>query len=121
MPIYEYRCQSCDKEMEALVRSGKEPEECPACKGPLVRKISRAGIIFKGSGFYVNDSRGSNGGGKSNKGSNGSSTPAEGAGKDSGGKDSGGSADSKAPAGDSASSAGSASSSKSETSSKAAE
>ncbi len=67
MPIYEYRCQSCDKVLEVLVRSGKEPEQCAerclskehpeAGRGELTRKISRAGIIFKGSGFYVTDSR----------------------------------------------------------------
>ncbi len=63
MPIYEYRCQSCGHELEALVRGGKEPTNCPSCEtGDLSRKISRAGVIFKGSGFYVNDSRGSSNG-----------------------------------------------------------
>lgn len=61
MPIYEYRCQSCSAVSEAFVRNGKEPNECPECgeKDSLKRLISKAGIIFKGSGFYVNDSRGS--------------------------------------------------------------
>lgn len=78
MPIYEYRCQSCNHEMEALVRSGKEPETCPECQGPLARKISRAGVIFKGSGFYVNDSRGSSSGGsKSGNGSGGDTKKSE--------------------------------------------
>lgn len=67
MPIYEYRCQSCAKELEVLVRNGKEPEECPECQGKLARKMSRAGVIFKGSGFYVTDSRGSNSGGSEKK------------------------------------------------------
>ena len=59
MPIYEYRCQSCNEIMEALVRSGKEPTACTTCGAEsLTRLISRAGIIFKGSGFYVNDSKG---------------------------------------------------------------
>lgn len=58
MPIYEYRCQECDAITEAFVRSGKEPTECPQCgKSALSRLISRAGIIFKGSGFYVTDSK----------------------------------------------------------------
>lgn len=69
MPIYEYRCQSCNHEMEALVRGGKEPEACPECEGQLARKISKAGVIFKGSGFYVNDSRGSSSGSKTSNGS----------------------------------------------------
>lgn len=65
MPIYEYRCQSCGHEHEALVRGGKEPSSCPACEtGDLRRKISRAGVIFKGSGFYINDSRGASGSAK---------------------------------------------------------
>ena len=60
MPIYEYRCQSCDLVMEAFVRGGKEPTACKECGAEsLTRLISRAGVIFKGSGFYVNDSKGS--------------------------------------------------------------
>ncbi len=61
MPIYEYRCEACGKETEVLVRGGKEPTTCEgvveACqsKGKLRRLISRAGIIFKGTGFHVND------------------------------------------------------------------
>lgn len=65
MPIYEYKCQSCDAELEVFVRSKTEPDSCPECDGQLSRKISRAGVIFKGSGFYVNDSRGSGGDKKS--------------------------------------------------------
>lgn len=57
MPIYEYKCQSCDKDLEVFVRGGKEPEFCPECHGKLSRKVSLAGVIFKGSGFYVNDSK----------------------------------------------------------------
>jgi putative FmdB family regulatory protein len=86
MPIYEYRCQSCDNEIEVLVRSGKEPESCPACEGKLARKISRAGVIFKGSGFYVTDSRGSSSGGGDKKAKSGStdSKPSEGKSESSG-------------------------------------
>lgn len=59
MPIYEYRCQTCNEVTEAFVRSGKEPTACPKCGAEtLTRLISRAGVIFKGSGFYVNDSKG---------------------------------------------------------------
>ena len=69
MPIYEYRCESCDKVSEKLVRNGKEPTACPECGAEsLKRLISRAGIIFKGSGFYVTDSKSSsNGAGTSAK------------------------------------------------------
>lgn len=60
MPIYEYRCQSCNAVSEAFVRNGKEPSKCPECGAEsLTRLISRAGVIFKGSGFYVTDSKAS--------------------------------------------------------------
>ncbi|MFA5506869.1 MAG: zinc ribbon domain-containing protein [Vulcanimicrobiota bacterium] len=62
MPIYEYRCESCDSVSEKLVRNGQEPTACPECgEEALKRLISRAGIIFKGSGFYVTDSKSSSG------------------------------------------------------------
>lgn len=78
MPIYEYRCQACGHEMEALVRGGKEPNACPSCgTESLTRKISRAGVIFKGSGFYVNDSRGSSSGGGSKSSSSSPSTSSD--------------------------------------------
>lgn len=75
MPIYEYRCQSCDSISEKLVRGGNEPTTCPDCgQEGLKRLISRAGIIFKGSGFYVTDSKSSG-----SSGANGSSSkPSEG-------------------------------------------
>ena len=60
MPIYEYRCQSCNAVSEAFVRNGKEPSKCPECGAEsLTKLISRAGVIFKGSGFYVTDSKAS--------------------------------------------------------------
>jgi putative FmdB family regulatory protein len=31
MPIYEYNCQDCGHDFEALVRNGEKPEECPKC------------------------------------------------------------------------------------------
>lgn len=80
MPIYEYRCQSCNAVSEKLVRNGKEPTECPECGAEaLTRLISRAGIIFKGSGFYVTDTKSTNAGTSSsttetNKSSEGSSS-----------------------------------------------
>lgn len=68
MPIYEYRCQSCDTISEKLVRNGNEPTTCPDCGAEgLTRLISKAGIIFKGSGFYVTDSKGSSSSGDTAK------------------------------------------------------
>ncbi|MGC8560096.1 MAG: FmdB family zinc ribbon protein [Phycisphaerae bacterium] len=41
MPIYEFRCGSCAKEFEVLIRSSKDPSPpCPTCGGPATRKIS---------------------------------------------------------------------------------
>ena len=63
MPLYEYQCRDCRKVTD--VRHGFDdapPKECPACGGTLERRFNAAGIVFKGSGFYVNDSRKSSGG-----------------------------------------------------------
>lgn len=58
MPIYEYQCANCAG-LTDVRRGFKETnnEPCPACGGALVRRFTPAGIVFKGSGFYVNDSR----------------------------------------------------------------
>ncbi|MFN2459658.1 MAG: FmdB family zinc ribbon protein [Candidatus Velthaea sp.] len=58
MPLYDYRCQQCDAVTE--VRHGfKETHSapCAACGGTLRRVFNAAGIVFKGAGFYINDSR----------------------------------------------------------------
>lgn len=66
MPIYEYQCQGCGKVTD--IRHGfdeRNSDACPACGGTLARRFSPAGIVFKGSGFYVTDSRKSSDSGKS--------------------------------------------------------
>ena len=58
MPLYDYQCRSCNEVTE--VRHGfKETFEdtCPKCGGEMARVFNPAGIVFKGSGFYVTDSR----------------------------------------------------------------
>ncbi|MBV8245444.1 MAG: hypothetical protein JOZ38_05955 [Candidatus Eremiobacteraeota bacterium] len=65
MPLYDYQCTKCRKITE--VRHGfdeKHDAPCPACGGSLTRLFNPAGIVFKGSGFYVTDSRKSSGGEK---------------------------------------------------------
>lgn len=60
MPIYEYACGSCDHHFETKQRFDDEPiAECPQCGQTVRRVFHPAGIIFKGSGFYINDSRNS--------------------------------------------------------------
>ncbi|HEY0381776.1 MAG TPA: FmdB family zinc ribbon protein [Candidatus Elarobacter sp.] len=58
MPLYDYRCRACSKVTE--VRHGfreAHAETCPECGGELARVFTPAGIVFKGSGFYLTDSR----------------------------------------------------------------
>jgi putative FmdB family regulatory protein len=58
MPLYEYQCQECGLRFERRQSFSDEPVKiCPECTGPVARLIQPAGIIFKGSGFYVTDSR----------------------------------------------------------------
>lgn len=58
MPIYQYRCDSCGVTFERTQRFSDEPlSTCPECDGRVHRVIQPAGIIFKGSGFYVTDNR----------------------------------------------------------------
>lgn len=61
MPLYEYGCPKCGH--AADVRHGfddKPAVTCEKCGADMTRKFSAAPIVFKGSGFYVTDSRGSN-------------------------------------------------------------
>lgn len=57
MPKYDYECRSCRHKFELEQSMKDDPiTECPACHEDTARRvISGAGIVFKGSGFYVND------------------------------------------------------------------
>ncbi len=56
MPIYEYECTSCGHRFEVKQRFSDEPvATCPECGNSVRRLLYPAGIIFKGSGFYVTD------------------------------------------------------------------
>jgi len=57
MPIYEYQCEACGHEYEALQKVNAEPlRQCPVCNEPkLIKKISAAGFRLKGSGWYETD------------------------------------------------------------------
>ena len=58
MPTYQYACTECGHQLEA-VQSFSDPAltECPSCDGKLRKVFNSVGIVFKGSGFYRNDSR----------------------------------------------------------------
>ena len=74
MPIYEYQCQACGNEHEAIQKMSADPlVTCPACDKPeLKKKISAAGFRLKGSGWYETDFKGG-----SKKNVDSSSKPAE--------------------------------------------
>jgi putative FmdB family regulatory protein len=60
MPTYEYRCPECGTDFEKFQKMSDEPvAECPSCGAKAERRISAgAGLVFKGSGFYITDYRG---------------------------------------------------------------
>jgi putative FmdB family regulatory protein len=59
MPTYEYECRSCGADFEVFQSMSDAPiTVCPSCGQGVRRKINGGtGVIFKGSGFYKNDSR----------------------------------------------------------------
>jgi len=60
VPTYDYRCRSCGSVTEVIHSMTDDgPSVCEICGGPLRRVLFPSGIIFKGSGFYRNDSRAS--------------------------------------------------------------
>lgn len=101
MPIYEFYCQSCGHEFEQIVSfSAATVPACPACASADVgRHMSRPAIHFKGSGWYITDSRKGNG-----KHTNSAAVPTNGKSEGSGGSESGGESSSEsqaaAPAGE---------------------
>ena len=58
MPIYEYECGRCRFRFEMRQGFDAEPASiCPQCRGKARRIIQAAPVLFKGSGFYITDSR----------------------------------------------------------------
>jgi len=62
MPFYEYRCEACGHELEAMQKMSDAPlQECPECGKPALKKlISAAGFRLKGGGWYETDFKGGN-------------------------------------------------------------
>ncbi|MCX4771984.1 FmdB family transcriptional regulator [Streptomyces sp. NBC_01260] len=109
MPTYQYQCTECGEGLEAVQKFTDDAlTVCPNCEGRLKKVFSAVGIVFKGSGFYRNDSRGSSS----------SSTPAPAAAKASGsGSSSSTGSDTKSSASSSSSTSSSSSASSSSSSS----
>ncbi|MCW2819390.1 MAG: hypothetical protein JWR42_2177 [Marmoricola sp.] len=117
MPTYQYSCTECGHFFE-IQQSFSEDSltVCPVCEGRLRKVFNAVGVVFKGSGFYRNDSREaakSSSGGTSSTPAAASSTgeksaPAE---KSSGSKDSSGSGSSSSGSTGSSSTSGSSGSS----------
>lgn len=60
MPTYSYRCTECGTERDVRQSFSDDPlTVCPDCGGALRKLFSSVGVVFKGSGFYHNDSRAS--------------------------------------------------------------
>ena len=60
MPTYQYACTECGHAFEQFQSFTDDAlTECPQCQGRLRKLFNAVGVVFKGSGFYRNDSRGS--------------------------------------------------------------
>jgi len=58
MPTYQYRCTSCERELEVVQKFTDDPlTDCPECDGNLRKVFNAVGVVFKGSGFYATDNR----------------------------------------------------------------
>ncbi|MBA2775716.1 MAG: zinc ribbon domain-containing protein [Chloroflexia bacterium] len=58
MPTYAYRCTACSHTFDMFQKFTDEPiTECPECAAAVRKVFQPVGIVFKGSGWYINDSR----------------------------------------------------------------
>jgi putative FmdB family regulatory protein len=63
MPTYEYRCDGCRKQFDVFQSITADPlRTCPECKSRKIKRLlgGGAGLLFKGSGFYITDYRSAN-------------------------------------------------------------
>jgi len=72
LPTYGYQCTQCQHEFSVFQSMKDDPiATCPECGGKVKRLLYPVGVVFKGSGWYINDSR------KPEKSETGSEKPAE--------------------------------------------
>ena len=78
MPTYDYRCTKCKHAFELFhSMSDETTKRCPQCRCKAIRVPSEgAGLLFKGSGFYITDYRSKSYKDKAKKDSGGDSSPA---------------------------------------------
>jgi putative FmdB family regulatory protein len=58
MPTYAYRCRDCGHQFDIFQKFSEDAlTVCPVCQGTIRRVIQPTGVVFKGTGFYINDSR----------------------------------------------------------------
>lgn len=85
MPTYDYDCTACGYEFEQFQSISAAPlEVCPQCGGKVQRRINGgAGLIFKGSGFYLTDYKKTNSSPEKSSGDSAKKTDGDTANKDS--------------------------------------
>ncbi|MDI6410624.1 MULTISPECIES: FmdB family zinc ribbon protein [Streptomyces] len=105
MPTYQYQCTECGEGLEVVQKFTDDSlTVCPSCDGRLKKVFSAVGIVFKGSGFYRNDSRNSSSSSSpassssSDSAKNGSSKSSDSSGSSSSESKSSGKSDSKSTA-----------------------
>ena len=76
MPIYGYRCTNCGNQFEVYQKMSDEPiQTCPKCQGKVTKMLYPTGVVFKGSGYYSTDYKGSPASSSSSNGSTSESKP----------------------------------------------
>jgi len=85
MPTYDYVCDGCEHKFEQFQSMNDAAlKKCPKCNKSKLRRLigAGAGIIFKGSGFYITDYKKSGSSGSSSDTSSSSSSPSSGSSSD---------------------------------------
>jgi putative FmdB family regulatory protein len=69
MPTYQYACPDCGSEFEKVQKFTDDPvKKCPKCsKRHVYRVVSKVAVTFKGSGWYITDSKSNNSAGTAGK------------------------------------------------------
>jgi len=55
MPIYEYQCQECGKQIEVIQKHDEKPPKCARCGTEMKKLMSDTSFILKGTGWYKTD------------------------------------------------------------------